>query len=351
MESFIVQQLQHFLDVGARTFSGWMLACMVAVFAVLLLLLCARVWRMSRVLRVMRNSFSEAGMQSSPVLHESWHEYSATFVHDLQQNNKTPRDAAEFFTLEDIGAKALDMRWWRLAPHLFLVWGLGAVFAQLIHGLVFFDLSSPDAIMLSIERTFMAIAGGFALLFCGLVLSLCLHIALRQAWSLLARRTAELVAMLNRRYRITALEERELTLAEYAKTLTRIVSTLFADVPSGRSLTPGALSKALLEQVRKTNTLLEGSSPHIDASRMEELGRTAGKAMAEELLPLVARLEEAVRLYTGARAPQQEDVLSIAASLQASSHALQHYLHLRHEEEQHEEDLAEPLTRHGEPKQ
>lgn len=349
METFIAQQLQEFAAVGAKTFTGWSLLLMTGLFVLLVLLLCKRAYALYRTLRLLGRSFSEAAMQNSPLLQRYWEEYSHTFLLDLQQNNKTLHDATAFFEPERLVGDVLDLRWWRFSPHVFLALGMAAVLAQLVYGLVLFDPSTPESIMASIEHAFLAIANGFLLLLAGLALGVGMHFAVRKVCGGLARQVLEFAAMLNKRYKITTLEERELTLAEYAKTLTRIVTTLFADSRGSKALTPGVLSRALLDQTRQTNTLLlqrsqEAAAP-LTEEQMQHLGRIAGKAMAEELRPLLnaKHTEDAAAQIESASAAKS--IAELAAALRASSTALQAYLQTERKDAQQDDDeMDTPLS-------
>lgn len=176
-----------------------------------------------------------------------------------------------------------------------------------------------------------------------------MHFAVRKVCGGLARQVLEFAAMLNKRYKITTLEERELTLAEYAKTLTRIVTTLFADSRGSKALTPGVLSRALLDQTRQTNTLLlqrsqEAAAP-LTEEQMQHLGRIAGKAMAEELRPLLnaKHTEDAAAQIESASAAKS--IAELAAALRASSTALQAYLQTERKDAQQDDDeMDTPLS-------
>lgn len=348
METLVASQLQQFAAVGSQTFTGLLLLFLTGLFVFLVLVLCKKAHALYRVLRLLRDSFSEAAMQSSPLLHRYWSEYSHTFMPDLRENNKTLHDANRFFDPERVVGEVLDLRWWRFAPNVFFVFGMLAVLGQLIYGLVFFDMSSQEAIMDSVKHAFLAVANGFVALMAGLGFSLAMYFSVRWVYGALARRVHDLATYLNGRYLISTLEERELTLAEYAKTLTRIVNTLFAGSQGGKGLTPGLLSKAMLEQMRQTNRILEQKAAPLDSEAIEHLGRAAGQTMAEELRPLLTELRETLRTSPLANVDGNE-APRLASSLLVSTQVLQEYL--RRQKEGQEHDFEESLNKSQGPKQ
>ena len=328
MEMLIAEQLGQFAEIGARVFTGYTLVFMCALFALQSLLLCKQAHALRRVVTLLCTSFSEAAMSHSPMLRTYWSEYARTFMHDLQENNKTVYQALDFFSPQRILHDALYMRWWKFAPQVFFLLGMIAVLAHLTYGLALFDITSPEAIMESIKQAFLAVANGLVLLAAGVLLSLAMYFLVRRVISGLTRRIEEFAALLDKRYRITRLEERELTLAEYAKTLTRIVTTLFADAPGARALTPGVLSKELLMQMKEINAGLKHVVAVLQPERLELLGAQTGRAVAEALRP---GQERAPQLGATAGA---EDLAALAGALLHTTRVLQDYLNDKCREEE-----------------
>lgn len=319
METLIASQLQHFAEVGRATFIGWYLIGLAIFFAFLALLLGKQAFAMHRNLSLLLRSFSEPAIQSSRFFSQAWQEYSHTFFNDLHGNYKTTRAAAIYFNPEEQVAEALGLRWWRFTPAVLFACGMLMLLIQLVYGLIGFDLSTTDVVMESLEHAFMSVANGLIALGAAMLCSLAMFFLLRFTMSVLLREVRSLAAMLDRRYLISTLEEREITLAEYAKTLTRIVTTLFSEGKGTRSLTPGALSKQLLEQMARTNTLLEQLAT-------TQGGEASGKAMAEALRPELQRMVRSLQEgagYNAAPADLTAALQNAAQTLQRSLNALQ----------------------------
>ncbi len=311
MQEAILTQLERLAVLADSTFTPQLFVGMLLLFAFLVLVLGVRVLGMYRDARRMQKRFSETLMAASRGLTTPWQGYRMTFINDLDGNYKTTWDAVEFFDPERLTAEWLDLRWWHFAPNIFFFLGMVAVLVHLFYGLVLFDISSHEAVMESIKTGFFIIANGFLALLVGVALSLAMHFMVRFMVASLRRELKRLVISLNSRFKISALQERELHLAEYANTLTRVVNTLFAGASRTKSLTPGVLSRALLEETRQHNQKL---SAYLEASgaatlpreRLEDLAAAMGRAVTQSLAPGLERLAATVERLEVASRQQHE---------------------------------------------
>ncbi len=339
MQETLRIQLERLAVLAESTFTPHLMLAMLLLFALLALLLGARVFGLYRDARRVQRRFSETLMAASKGLAPHWQAYSMTFINDLNNDYKTTWDAGEFFDPERLTAEWLDLRWWHFAPNVFFLLGMAAVLLHLFYGLVLFDITSHEAIMESLKTGFFIVASGFLLLLAGVALSLAMHFTVRFLVASLRRELKRLVSSLNSRFRISAQQERELHLAEYAKTLTRVVNTLFAGSPRAKAMTPGVLSRALLEETRRHHQQI---SAYLDASgaatlpreRLEELAAAMGQAVTHGIAPGLERLAAAVeRLEAASRghadAPTRAEVVERLAAMQQSLERL--VLHLETE--------------------
>jgi hypothetical protein len=339
MQDTLLTQLERLAVLADKAFTPQLILAMLLLFALLALLLGARVFVLYRDARRVQRRFSETLMAASKGLATHWQAYSMTFINDLNGDYKTTWDAADFFDPERLTAEWLDLRWWHFVPNVFFLLGMVAVLLHLFYGLVLFDVTSHEAVMESIKTTLFIVANGFLVLLSGVALSLAMHFLVRYLVASLRGEMKRLVASLNSRFRISALQERELHLADYAKTLTRVVNTLFAGSPRAKAMTPGVLSRALLEETMRHNQEI---SAFLDASgvavlpreRLEDLAAAMGRAVAHSIAPGLERLTAAVERLEAAGqghadAPTSAEVVGRLAAMQQSLERL--VLHLETE--------------------
>ncbi len=318
MREFITSLFGEMVILSKDSFIPQLMEIMLLVFLGLGLLLLVRAGGVYGMLRRMRRKFSETVISSSRSLGPFWHAYRMTFVNDLNGDYKTTSDAGEFFDPDRLVAEWLDLRWWYFAPNLFFLTGLVAMLMQLFHGLIGFDISTNDTIMESVKAGFMFIANGFICLMLGVVLSVAMHFIVRFLLATLRRETKRFIVALNSRFKISTMQERELHLADYAKTLTRVVNTLFAGGARPRTLTPGVLAKELLDETKKQNLKV---GAYLDSSgmaalpqeRLEALAYAIGNAVNNSLRPGMDNLAAAVKQL--AQVQRQSDLSEMGGEI------------------------------------
>ena len=251
-------------------------------------------------LRRLRKTFSEERAQRNRLVRKPWKHYSRTFVPDEDAENKTTREATEFFTPDSLSG----VRWWRAFPPLIFGLGVLGVFGGLMYGVLRFDPSTHETVIESV-KTF-AIAAGAAL--GGLVAAIALAMALGAANRMIEQRIAGSVArwceFLDDIFLITPFAENRIAWDQRVDSVRELA--LQATTPGNQEL--AAQTRLLNDflkdhqaQSKKLDSRLQSITASLD--RLNTTVQTMGGAMAQtvrdELHAASTELAEAARTLSG----------------------------------------------------
>ncbi len=295
MKEFLTPQIEKFISYGGQYLTLYLLAAVVLLFIVFVGYYWGRTGLIRLTLRRARKKFTEELMQKNRLLRPYWERYANTFILDLEKNRRTTYDARDFFNSSRVMTEHINERWWLFAPGLLFIIGFCGIVAQLVLGLAVFDISSSDSIMSSIKQCLLYLANGMVVFIAGMVLSV---VQLFIAKHLIARtrdRVEKLAEMLNSRFKMSAMEERAVTLAEYSAVFREIMQELFLTQKGDMTLTPGGVSSAMLESISQQERALihmakaNGGNGNGSDSLLRASEKT-GQAMAASLRPVLEQI-------------------------------------------------------------
>lgn len=307
LEKILSIQLEQFILIGNKPFTMYLLVVMAFLFLFLLLAFVNRAAFIGLSIRKITKYFSEKAILNNKFLKEEWEQYASTFILDNKKRHKTTRDARDYFNSERILTRRINVRWWKFIPHIFFVVGLVAVFSQLVYGVVLFNYSSQEAVMDSMNNFFGALANGIIVLCIGLVFTVFMSFVIRVMLGRLHYRVNNLAAHLNHIYKITAMEEREISLHEYGRVLKEVGFSLLTAPESGKALPVGIIAGRLLTRMDKQGEALDtlhkaltNGSGHLTKSDMSSMMEKFGELTKQMNQTFAASMEQSTnRIVTG----------------------------------------------------
>lgn len=288
MKELVSSYLKLALIFGDKTFATVFVLSMF-LFALFLMLFYAH--RASFVVGQIKKIcqyFTSNAMRNNKMLKRHWELYETTFLYDIDKRYKTTHTAREFFEPEKVLRDVVNIRLWLFLPYLLFLCGVFAVFMQLAYGFASFDISAPEAILDSIKNAFYSMSHGFVILAISIILTMTLLYAARSRVSRMTYRITALCDMLDTIFKISAMEERQIVLREYARIFTDTIRDVFTTKHGNAHATVASLSRETLDAARLESKLLASIIQNQVASE---------KRMNEAM----ARLGDKIGDYVGAR--------------------------------------------------
>ncbi len=311
MKSLTALDWKLFFALGDKTLMLFFIGGMVLLFLLFVLLLARRTYVVSRSIKVICKFFTTQAIRNNPVLRSQWESYSTTFIHDIHKNYRTTHDAALFFNNETILPKALRLRWWMFAPNIFFFLGLCTLVLQIVYAFVAFDIGSQESILESVKIGFLAVCNGLIGLLAGIFLTLTGFAFVRAMVARLQTRLRVLANKLNSLFKISTLEERQLTLQFFEKSLHDTFLRLLQGEGTD-AVPPARVSRELLGALRVQTSYLEQIAKNLAARKPQEevvdrlaqrIGETVSTALRKNLEELHASLQT---LQHHADSPEQQ---------------------------------------------
>ena len=195
----------------------------------------------------------------------------------------------------------INERFWLFAPSFLFFIGFCAIIGQLILGLAVFDISSSDTIMSSIKQCLLYLANGMVVFIVGMVLSVIQFFIARNLIARTKDRVEKLAEILNSRFKMSAMEERAVMLAEYSAVFREIMQELFLSKKGNATLTPGGVSCAILDSVAQQEKALihlaknSGGGNGSSAESMIKASEKTGLAVAQSLRPVLEQIASSLQ--------------------------------------------------------
>lgn len=296
MKEFLTPQIEKFVTLGGQYITIYLLAAVILLFVLFIFYYIGRTGLMRYAIWRTRRKFSEELMQKNSWLRPYWERYSNTFIIDLEDNQRTTYDARDFFNSARIMNDRINERWWLFAPSLVFLLGLCAIVGQLVLGLVVFDISSSDTIMASIKQCLLYLANGMMVFIAGMMLSVVQFFVAKYLITYVKYRIEKMAEMLNSRFKMSALEERAVTLAEYSIVFREIMQELFLTRKGDVTLTPGSVSSAILDRIAHQEKALvrmaqnSGGNNGASAEALLQASEKAGQAVVASLRPVLEQI-------------------------------------------------------------
>ncbi len=305
MKEFLTPQLEKFLAYGGQSLTLYLLGAVIVLFILFLGYYLLRTSVMRFTIRRARKKFTEELMEKSRLLRPYWERYSNTFILDLEKNKRTTHDARDYFSSTRIMSEHINERLWLFAPSFLFFIGFCAIIGQLILGLAVFDISSSDTIMSSIKQCLLYLANGMVVFIVGMILSVVQFFIAKNLIARTKDRIEKMAEILNSRFKMSAMDERAVTLAEYSAVFREIMQELFVSKKGNATMTPGGVSCAILDSVAQQEKALlhlarnSGGSNGSSAESMLKASERTGQVLAQSLRPVLEQIANSLEALQG----------------------------------------------------
>lgn len=267
-----------------------------------------------RVKRIGRG-LEDRDFDAGSTLKEAWQHYSDSFF-DCNGETKTFEDAADYFNEKNLLSKSTNIRLLTSIPSVLVGTGILGTFLGLTLGISDFDTESTEGIKRSIETLLSGMGTAFVTSIWGMSLSLLYTFWEKISVGPLDVSLHRLCYSLNRKYRLSEQDQRELQLQEQRRLFDQYF--VYKD-EAGNDVKPGNVLRDIYEESGKMAQAIQSFSTDL-ATKIEAGFQTILTNHIEQgVLPALESLRsEIVQLREGMKDPATEMTQSVVSDLKTA---------------------------------
>lgn len=274
-----------------NTLTAWWILVTIAVF-------CAGLWYIVQISRLLKESvnnalqnFSEEAIVNDNLLKTAWIDYSETFI-EIKGARKTDELSLDYFNEKTLLSQNINLKLLSSVPSTLVGLGILGTFVGLTYGITGFKTSSTDQIKSSIETLLSGMGTAFVSSIYGMFLSLLFTLIEKIQINSLHNFIHQLCYRLDKTYKITKEDERNLELIRQESMLSEYF--IFTD-ENNNKVKPANIFRDIYEESKKQSRALQSFSTDLALKIDAGFEKLLGQQNELNTLPVLEQMQNDIK--------------------------------------------------------
>tara|TARA_R110002050_G_scaffold168155_1_gene299275 strand:- start:9141 stop:10946 length:1806 start_codon:yes stop_codon:yes gene_type:complete len=297
-----------------NTLTAWWVVVIVCIFLFYIFRLLNVTRRLRKKLELMSKNFSEDLIKKDKLFIQVWKDYQESFI-EFNGGKKTDEFSYDYFNEKHLLSANTNLKLLNSIPATLVGFGILGTFIGLTYGISNFQTSSTEQIKGSIETLLSGMGTAFVSSIYGMLLSLIFTFFEKVQVNSLQNAIHELCYYLDRKFKISKEDERDIQLIRQEKLLNEYF--VFKD-ESGHNIKPGNVFRDVFNETKKQSVALQSFSTdlaNLIEAGFEKILNDPDKGVMFELQSLKS---EIVNLGSKLQDPASEMTQNVVKELEVS---------------------------------